>query len=74
MTEAEKIAVLKRYAAGTLGTRRTIEAIGGSDYADLITAMVAAHLAFPKPAPSARRDADLARARAILGPRLRRGG
>jgi hypothetical protein len=65
---------LERYAAGQLGTRRTIEAIGGRDYADLLIAMAAADLPFPKPAQTAAHDANVERARAILQPRLRRGG
>ncbi len=74
MTDDGKMAVLQRYADGDAGTRRTIEAIGGRDYADLIIAMAAAELAFPKPRQTAAHDAHVARARAILQPRLRRGG
>lgn len=70
MTEAEKLTILQRYSAGDLGTRRTIEAIGGEDYADLIIALAAAGLDFPKPAPTPRHDANVARARAVLQPRL----
>jgi hypothetical protein len=73
MTQNEKTAVLQQYAAGQLGTRRTIEAIGGSDYADLVIAMAEAELEFPKPSLTAKHEANVARARAILQPRLRHG-
>jgi hypothetical protein len=73
MTLDEREAVLRRYAAGMLGTRETIELIGARDYADLIIAMAHADLKFPKPADTPRRAADLARAREILLPLLRRG-
>ena len=73
MAENEKEALLRQYAAGQLGTRRTIEAIGAHDYADLVIAMAEAALKFPKPTETPARDARVARARAILQPRLRHG-
>lgn len=65
---------LRAYAAGRAGTRRTIEALGGRDYADLVIAMAQTDLDFPKPTATPARAANLARARAILLPRLRHGG
>lgn len=74
MTQNEKNVLLGRYAAGLIGTRRTIDAIGGYDYADLVIAMAQANLAFPKPATTPAHEANVARARAVLQPRLRHGG
>ena len=74
MTQDERDAVLRQYAGGQLGTRRTIEVIGAHDYADLIIAMAEAGLDFPKPAATPAHEANVARASAILQPRLRRGG
>jgi hypothetical protein len=74
MEQEQKEAVLRRYAAGEIGTRATIEALGAHDYADLVIALAQADLPFPKPSGSARHDADVARASAILQPRLRQGG
>ena len=73
MTQSEKEAVLRQYASGQLGTRRTIEALGVHDYADLVIAMAQADLEFPKPAATPAHDARVARASAILQPRLRHG-
>jgi hypothetical protein len=73
MTESEKEAVLRRYANGLLGTRSTIEAIGVHDYADLVIAMAQADLALPKAPTTPAHEARVARARAILQPRLRLG-
>jgi hypothetical protein len=74
MTDAEKTALLAQYAAGGRGTRATIEAIGAHDYADLIIALAQAGLDFPKPSDTPAHAAQVARARAILQPLLRRGG
>ncbi len=71
MTQSERHAVLRQYSDGLLGTHGTIEAIGAHDYADLIIAMAQADLDFPKPAATPAHEAQLARARAILQPRLR---
>jgi hypothetical protein len=68
---AEQLDVLRAYAAGQLGTRRAIEMLGAHDYADLVIALAQNDLDFPKPAATAAHDAHLARARAILQPRLR---
>lgn len=73
MTPTEKAALLRQYAAGKLGTGRAIEAIGAHDYADLVIALAAADLPFPKPAMTREHAAHVARARAILQPRLRHG-
>ncbi len=73
MTQNEKEALLRQYAAGQLGTRRTIEAIGAHDYADLVIEMAAVNLDFPKPSATPAHDVQVARARAILQPRLRHG-
>jgi hypothetical protein len=70
-TGSAKLATLTAYAAGLTGTRSTIEALGVSDYADLIIAMAETNLAFPKPSDTDARRANVARARAILLPRLR---
>jgi hypothetical protein len=63
---------LRRYSAGTIGTRPTIEAMGLHDYADLIIAIAQTDLPFPKPEETPEHAANVARASAILQPRLRR--
>lgn len=68
-----QLAALRDYAAGRAGTRQTIERLGAHDYADLVIALAQHDLDFPKPTLSSRHDAHLARARAILQPRLRHG-
>lgn len=73
MTKEEQQAVLARYAAGEIGTRRAIEAAGFRDYADLVIALSQGDLPFPKPRPTSVHEAHLARAREILQPRLRHG-
>ena len=65
--------VLRDYAEGRLGTRAAIEKIGAQDYADLVIALAQQDLPFPKPADTPRRRANVARARALLEPLLRRG-
>lgn len=69
----EQLAALRAYAAGQLGTRRAIEAIGAHDYADLVIALAQNDLNFPKPPATPAHEAHLARVRAILQPRLRHG-
>jgi hypothetical protein len=69
---AQQKAALARYSAGVLGTREAIEAIGGHDYADLLIALAQEGLDFPKPKPTPAHQAHVARASAILQPRLRR--
>jgi hypothetical protein len=69
----DQIAALRDYAAGRLGTRRAIERLGARDYADLVIALMQNDLDLPKPVATPTHDAHLARARAILLPRLRRG-
>ena len=65
----EQMSVLRDYAAGRLGTRRTIERLELHDYADLVIALVQHDLALPKPAETSAHAAHVARARAILQPR-----
>ncbi len=69
-----QFAALRDYAAGQLGTRAAIERAGLRDYADLVIALAQSDLAFPRPPLTPQHDAALARARAILQPRLRHGG
>jgi len=69
----DQLDVLRAYAAGQLGTRRAIEALGAHDYADLVIGLAQNDLDFPKPAATPTHEAHLARARAILQPRLRHG-
>jgi len=64
---------LQDYAAGRLGTSRAIERLGLQDYADLVIALAQEDLAMPKPRQTAAHAAHLARAAAILQPRLRQG-
>ena len=68
-----QLEILRRYSAGDVGTRQTIEALGMRDYADLIIAPAQTDLPFPKPAESAVHVAHIAAASAILQPRLRSG-
>lgn len=69
-----QLATLRDYSEGHLGTRQTIERLGFRDYADLLIALAQHGLDLPKPAPTARHAAHLARARSILQPLLRHGG
>ena len=64
--------ILRAYAAGQRGTRETIEALGLHDYADLIIALVAHDLPFPKPAQTPAHAERVERARVLLEPLLRR--
>ena len=72
MVESEKLTVLYDYAAGRLGTRETIEALGMNDYADLLVALSVNDLPFPKPQDTELRREHRERAHAILAPLLRR--
>ena len=69
----QQLETLRAYVAGRLGTRAVIERAGLRDYADLIIALSQNDLEFPRPAATPAHDAQLARARAILLPRLRHG-
>jgi hypothetical protein len=69
----QQLEALRSYAAGRLGTHQTIERAGVRDYAELVIALVQNDLDLPKPAATSKHDAHLARARAILQPRLRHG-
>jgi hypothetical protein len=71
--DASQLAILRAYAAGQLGTREAIERAGLHDYADLVIGLARNDLEFPRPAETAARAANVARARAILQPRLRHG-
>jgi len=73
-TEQLKLKALRDYAAGLLGTRRAIERAGLKDYAELVIALAQHDLDLPKPADTPERQANLARARAILQPLLRNTG
>ena len=73
LTIDEQLATLRDYAAGNLGTRHAIERLGMRDYADLVIALAQNDLDMPKPADTPKHRAQVARARAILQPRLRRG-
>jgi hypothetical protein len=69
----DQLATVRAYAAGQLGTRQAIERAGMADYADLVIALAQNGLDFPKPEQTPAHDANVARASAILQPRLRRG-
>jgi hypothetical protein len=69
----ERRAILNDYSAGRVGTRRTIERLGLRDYAELVIALAQNDLDLPKPSATPAHEAHLARARAILQPRLRHG-
>ena len=69
----QQLEALRVYAAGRLSTRAAIERAGLRDYADLIIALAQNDLAFPRPAATPAHEAQLARVRAILLPRLRHG-
>lgn len=64
---------LHAYAAGHLGTREAIDRAGMRDYADLVIALARNGLDLPKPSVTPAREARVARARAILQPRLCHG-
>lgn len=64
---------LRAYSAGWSGTRDTINRLGMRDYADLLIALGRLDLPLPRPTESASRAAAVARASAILQPRLRHG-
>ena len=68
-----ELEVLRAYSAGRTGTRRTIEALGMHDYADLLIAPAQNDLDFPKPEATPAHARNVARASEILQPRLRRG-
>ncbi|MCI0468327.1 MAG: hypothetical protein L0Y57_15225 [Beijerinckiaceae bacterium] len=72
-TSPEQLETLRQYAAGMLGTRQAIARAGLDDYAGLMIAMARNGLAFPKPADTPKRRANVELARAILQPRLRAG-
>jgi hypothetical protein len=71
--QQNQLDALHAYANGKVGTRETIERAGLRDYADLIIALAQTDLPFPKPTESPGREANIARAREILQPRLRHG-
>ncbi len=72
--DQDQLAALRAYAEGRLGTRRAIERLGARDYADLVIALAQHGLDLPKPPATPDHEAQVARARAILQPLLRRGG
>jgi hypothetical protein len=70
----DKLATLRAYAAGQLGTRRAIDQLELHDFADLVIALSQHDLDLPKPADTPLHAAQVAQAGAILQPRLRHGG
>jgi len=72
--DASQLDILRACAAGQLGTRAAIESAGMRDYADLVIGLAQHDLEFPHPTATPAHEANLARARAILQPRLRHGG
>jgi hypothetical protein len=72
--DQNQLVTLRAYAQGQLGTRQAIERAGLHDYADLVIALAQHDLDLPKPATTPKHEAHLARARAILQPRLRHDG
>jgi hypothetical protein len=73
MRDSDRLPMLRAYAEGRLGTRWTIEHLGMRDYADLVIALAQQGLDLPKPPNTPRHEEQVARARAILQPLLRRG-
>ncbi len=71
MTEPERLAVLRRYAAGQLGTREAIERAELDGFADLLIGLARYDLSLPGPTDTPERWANVARARAVLQPLLR---
>jgi hypothetical protein len=74
VTGPEQLEVLRQYAGGMLGTREAIARAGLGDFADLVIALARNDLDLPKPADTPQRREHIARARAILQPRLRNAG
>jgi hypothetical protein len=72
--EQGRLAILRDYAAGRLGTRRAIELADLDDYAELVIALAQCGLDLPKPAETPERRSSIERARAILQPLLRDAG
>jgi hypothetical protein len=70
----QQLDALRAYAAGRAGTRDTIELAGLHDYADLLIALAQNDLDLPKPALTPAHEQNVARAQAILQPRLRHAG
>lgn len=68
--QQRQLKVLRDYAAGLLGTRHAIEKAGVEDYAELVIALAKHDLDLPKPADTAKRQANIERARVILQPLL----
>ena len=74
MTKSEKSAILTEYSLGRAGTRDVIARLNIRDYADLLIELSRHDLSLPKPADFPGRERHVARARAILQPRLRHAG
>ena len=66
-----QVATLRAYEAGELGTKAAIEDAGLRDFGDLLIAFAHNDLRMPRPAETPARTANIARATAILQPRLR---
>jgi hypothetical protein len=73
MDDERRLAILREYASGQTGTRATIDKLGMRDYADLVMALAAADLPFPKPPDTPALATHRQRAHAILMPRLTHG-
>ena len=71
MLSENALEIVRAYSAGQIGTRDAIEAAGFRDYGDLIVALAQNDLEFPKPSSTPAREANIARATAILQPLLR---
>jgi hypothetical protein len=74
MNAQQKLSVLREYSAGHAGTRATIERVGLDDYADLVIALAANDLPFPKPPDTPALRRHRAKARELLLPRLTKRG
>ena len=72
MSETERLAILRDYSSGKLGTRATIDLLGFEDFADLLIALAAEGLHLPRPADTPTLAAHRKRATELLQPLLRR--
>jgi hypothetical protein len=73
LSEADRRQILEAYAAGDMGTRDAIEALGYRDFADILIGLAQAGLELPKPADTPARAERMKRAREILLPIFRQG-
>jgi len=73
MNAQQKLAVLRDYSGGRIGTRAAIESLELDDYADLVIALSSSNLPFPKPADTRMSRRHRANARELLLPLLKHG-